>query len=105
MSKEHQFIDKVVPTEVYTATMEFRSVGMSPNLLPNIKFSHYFKEAPQADEIPYAFRVVLDLAEAMQIAQLDGSKQDLEMQNDNPDQAVLVLDAQADKNDGGKTEH
>lgn len=106
-NNEHKFIDSVSSAEVYTATLEFRSVGLSENMLPNIKFSHYFNKEPKRDELPASYRVVLDLMDAMNIHAMNPTEEYIEEYlADDPDERVKVLDALEQKDDTeGSTNH
>lgn len=91
--KEVVFIKEINPTEVYTATLEMRSVGMSQNMLPRVIFSHYFDHEPDADEIPYSYRFVLDLVEAIEAGKMMPTAKDLEAFNSsNPDEDVVRME-------------
>ena len=105
--EEHKFIDSVSSAEVYTATLEFRSVGLSENMLPNIKFSHYFNKEPKRDDLPASYRVVLDLMDAMNIHAMNPTEEFIEeFHSDDPDERVKVLDALEQKDDTeGSTNH
>lgn len=91
--KEVVFIKEINPTEVYTATLEMRSVGMSQNMLPRVLFSHYFDHEPDADEIPYSYRFVLDLVEAIEAGKMMPTAEDLATFNStNPDEDVVRME-------------
>ena len=104
---EHKFIDEVAPTEVYTAWIEFRSVGLSQNMLPNVRFSHYFNKQPEADQLPSSYKVVLDLMDAMNIHAMAPTEEFIEtFHQEDPDEKVKVLDAAVEKEETeGSTNH
>lgn len=56
-------LDDIAATDVYTATLELRSVGDSQNIFPLVRFSHHFTQEPTT--VPYAYQAMMQLAETL----------------------------------------
>lgn len=84
-------------TDIYTATLELRSVGSSKNLFPQVKFSHHFEKEPSF--VPYSYRAVLQIAEAIGATVVEEDMPDIDEDVDVDEQIRLADAMLTDRDD------
>lgn len=84
-------IDEVHPTDVYVATLELRSVGLSKNLYPVLKFSHHFTSEPE--QPPYSYLAMLQIAQKIGATVVDEVDAPVYESDDDLDRAALAAEA------------
>lgn len=92
-------------TEVFTATLQLRSVGNRPNIIPEVYWSHGIEgdmvERAEANQLPYSFIAMSQIVASIAQQMTPLHPMDEAQLPEDSDEAALVLDAMAEFNENG----
>ena len=91
--------------EVFSATLVLRSVGNSPAIIPEIRWSHQlkgdFEERMLSDQIPYAFIAMAKIMEQINAVMKPVSDETADKLPEDLDEAAKVLSALNESKEAG----